>query len=202
LRCSSEETLYAWLVGPKEAPEGYLLYSQTTGESGIEVLVRDRVALTQAAHLRIWTLLADLNSVVEKAELRAPANDPGLAMLPEEFATIEHYSRWMLRIVNVVQAFELRGYAADGVLELEVQDEVLPENGGRWRLVVEAGQARMERGGEGTLRATIRGLAPLFTGLFTPYQLCRMGWVEADAASCEVAARLFAGPEPYMADKF
>ena len=203
LRLSEGETLYAYGFGPKEAPEGYLLYSQSIGSDGLEILVRDRVLLTPSAHRRCWALLSDLRSMVEKVTFAAPGNDPGVALLMEEVAEIAWYRRWMLRIVDVPGAILGRGYSADGVLDLELEDPVIPENSGRWRLEVKNGVPGVERGGSGALKMNIRGLAPLYSGLFTAFQLEAMGWLTTtDPAVLQVASQIFAGPEPFMSDSF
>jgi predicted acetyltransferase len=64
------------------------------------------------------------------------------------------------------------------------------------------GRAEVERGGRGTLRLDIRGLAAMYTGFHSPADLRAAGFADADDASLASASALFAGPHPWMADHF
>ncbi len=182
--------------------EGYAVLGTEGSGLHYDVLVRDWQAHTPAAARRLWTLLADHSSLGESARWFGPAVDPMVAHLSEQAASITAGQRWMIRVLDVPPALEARGYAADGELHLEVHDPLLDENAGRWVLQVADGRARVERGGRGSLRADIRGLAPLYTGLFDPPTLARLGWITGDAAALAVATRLFAGPEPWMSEMY
>jgi predicted acetyltransferase len=88
---------------------------------------------------------------------------------------------WLLRVVDVAKALEKRGYPSgvQAELHLEVQDDLIAENNGRFILSVSHGQGEVTRGGTGELKLHIRELAPLYTSLFTPYQLQLTGRLEA-----------------------
>ena len=204
LRVSGEESLYAFRVGPAEAPEGLLLYSQDRDDHGLRILVRDRIARSSLAQKRLWTLLADTRSMVKTLRWRGPAADPLQAMLPEQSAKVERQDPWLLRIVNLPLALTARGYPAgvEGRLHLEVADDVIPENAGRFVLDVKGRQGRVEAGGRGQLTAHIRALAPLFSGRYTVSQLRDLGWLDGTEAALSLAERLFAGPAPWTPDRF
>ena len=85
---------------------------------------------------------------------------------------------------------------------MEVWDDLLPENNGKYVLGVSGGRGQVTKGGRGDLRLNVRGLAPLYTGLFTPYQLQLTGQLEATDNAIAVAALMFAGSEPWMPDFF
>ena len=110
----------------------------------------------------------------------------------------------MLRVTDVPAALEARGYPL-GVkeeLHLEVHDALIRENDGPWLVKVSGGRARATRGGLGRLRLDVKALAPLYTGFFTPPELARLGWLEADEEPLVRAARVFAGREPWLTDWF
>jgi predicted acetyltransferase len=69
-------------------------------------------------------------------------------------------------------------------------------------LNVERGAADVKRGGRGELRCGIRGLAPLYSGLFSPPALQQLGWIDGPREALSSAARAFAGPEPWMPEIF
>jgi predicted acetyltransferase len=111
---------------------------------------------------------------------------------------------WMVRVLDVAAALEARGWPAGaaGTLHLEVEDDLFPENGGRFVLEVSDGVARVRRGGEGRMRLHVRALAPLYTGFYRAEGLRAAGALEADDASVQTAMQLFSGPQPSMRDMF
>ncbi|HZM00717.1 MAG TPA: sterol carrier protein domain-containing protein, partial [Planctomycetota bacterium] len=141
---------------------------------------------------------------------------PLLLLLAERHYSVALVDPWMLRVVDLPAALEQRGWPA-GVraeLRLELSDDVLPENAGRWRLSVAEGSARVARLAPGApsaargspappvLRLDVRGLAALYSGHLSPGLLQQAGLLDGDAAALELAAALFAGPAPAMADMF
>lgn len=190
-------TTHAYAFGD----EGYLVYSQErAGDAHARLFVRDWCAHTPAAARRLWSFLADHRSLASEVRWNGPAVEPMLALLPEATWKVERHERWLMRIVDVPAALRARGWPADGEVHLEVRDAVLPDNEGRWILRVEAGEAEVTRGGRGDVRLDVRGLAPLYSGLFDAAALRDLGWLEA--ADVGPVTRLFASPEPWMADMF
>jgi predicted acetyltransferase len=112
--------------------------------------------------------------------------------------------RWLLRVVDVPKALEKRGYpvGVEAQLHLEVRDDLLVENNGRFVLTLSGGRGEVTRGGRGELQLDVRALAPLYTGLFTPHQLQLTAQIEASDAALSIATQLFSGSEPWMSDKF
>jgi predicted acetyltransferase len=60
----------------------------------------------------------------------------------------------------------------------------------------------VERGGRGELALDVRGLAPLYSSYLAPAQLRTIDFLAGPPAALAAAARIFAGPEPWMADFF
>src|SRR5262249_31986324 len=109
------------------------------------------------------------------------------------------------RVLDVAAAMTARGFppGVSGEVHVDVAgDDIVPENAGRWLLRVEDGRAEVERGGRGTLRTDVRGLAALYTGFHSPADLRAAGFADGDDASLASATALFAGPHPWMADHF
>ncbi|MFZ5482358.1 MAG: GNAT family N-acetyltransferase [Myxococcota bacterium] len=181
--------------------DGYVVLGHE-GDQHYDVVVFDHATHTPEAARRFWSLLADHRSLGKNARWFGPANEPLLALLPEMRASAEKLERWMLRVTDVPRALAMRGYAANGVLDLSVDDPLLPENTGRWQLVVQDGEATVSRGGRGTLLCGPRGLGPLYSGLFDAWALRAIGLVDGDDNACAAAARLFGGPEPFMREMY
>ena len=110
----------------------------------------------------------------------------------------------MLRVIDVVKALEKRGYPASiqTELHLEVEDDLIAENNGKFILSVTNGRGEVTKGGKGELKLDIKGLAPLYTGLFTPQQLQISGKLQATETSLDIATQIFAGSSPWMIDYF
>ena len=194
-----------YVAGPETAPEGYILFVQRGSATGtMEIAVRDFVALTAGAGRRLLTLLADHRSVVREIAWPGQLTDPLLCLLPELDVRIERPERWHLRIVHVQAALRQRGYPdqVEAELHLEVRDAILPGNDGRFVLQVKDGRGEVERGGRGELVLDVRGLAPLYSSYLAPAQLRAIDFLAGPPAALAAAARIFAGPEPWMADFF
>jgi predicted acetyltransferase len=197
-----QEIIYAYLVGTQTQPEGYIIFHQNSKESQLVIL--DWVALTTTAAKRLWTFVADHRSQIEKARWRGSVVHPLLLFLPEQTAKVKNSSIWMLRIVNVAKALSERGYppGVEAELHLAVHDDLLADNNGNFILRVSGGSGEVTRGGKGELRLNIRGLSPLYTGLYPPQQLQFSGFLEATDHAIATATEIFAGSVPWMADFF
>lgn len=192
------ESAHAYLVGD----DGYVVFTQEGDHAPYDLLVRDWCAPTPDTARRIWTFLADHRSLAKELRWWGPVTEPMLALLPEARWQVRKAERWMLRILDVPGALRLRGWAGEGKLHLSVRDPLFYENDGHWILEVQGGVAQVRPGGKGSLRMDVRGLAPLYSGLFNPEQLRRLGWIEGDEEAIATAGRLFAAPEPWMNDHF
>ena len=196
-----------YLVERDGTAEGYTVVAQKEGTalSHLNHLeLSDVVALTQEAGRRLLTFFADHRSMAEDITWSGPPVDPWLFPLAEQTAKIVRRLDWMLRIVNVPAALEARGYAPDlnTELHLEVSDNVLPENHGRWVLAVADGRGKVTKGGHGSVRIDVRGLATLYTGHLSPQALKSTGYVEGTDQALNTASLIFAGPAPWMPDIF
>ena len=71
---------------------------------------------------------------------------------------------WMLRIVDVAGALAARGYppGLSAELHLDLSDDILPANAGRWVLSVDGGRGQAQPGGAGRLRLDARDLAAIY----------------------------------------
>ena len=148
--------------------------------------------------------LADDASMASEFSWFTAPDHPLQLLLPEQSIRVRVENVWMLRILDVAAALQARGWPAGlrGELHLEIEDELLPENAGRWVLEVADGQARVRRGGEGHLRGHIRALASLYSGHRSASELASVGWVTGSSASINTADALFAARMPSMPDMF
>lgn len=199
-----KQTLYAYLIGEANQPQGYIIFSQHRDKDGTILRIRDWVVLTTAAAQTFWSFLANHRSQIDKIRWRSSPVDSLSLLLPEQTAKVKHISRWMLRVVDVVKALEKRGYPTkiQTELHLEVEDDLIAENNGKFILSVANGRGEVTKGGKGELKLDIKGLAPLYTNLFTPQQLQISGKLQATETSLDAASQIFAGSSPWMIDFF
>lgn len=188
--------------------EGYLFLRRNPGTSPgsdrMELQVSDLGATTGRAARRLLTFLGDHRSLAGDAFWYGSPADPILSLLRDARIQVRRQFPWMTRIVDVPAALTARGWpkGMSGELHLEVQDDVVRENDGRFVLSVRDGEARVAPGGEGRLRIDVRGLAALFTGYLSPQALTLTGQIEGAEEDLSLAAALFAGPMPTMVDFF
>jgi predicted acetyltransferase len=109
-------------------------------------------------------------------------------------------------------ALQQRGWPAglDAKLTLDVKDETLPANTGRWLLTIAGGKAgvrKLDRGIESrsaAINCDIGALATLYAGFQSAQQLALVGRVEGSLDSLELASSLFASTRgvPMLTDMF
>jgi predicted acetyltransferase len=195
-----KEKYYAYIIGVE--PQGYIVFSQDR-KDGSYIRIRDWALLTPAACQSFWYFMANHRSQIDKVRWKSSLVDSLSLILPQT-AEMKSTGRWMLRIVDLVKALEKRGYpqGIQAELHLEVKDDLIAENNGKFILSVANGRGEVTKGGKGELQTDIRGLSPLYTGFFAPQQLQLMGKLESTATALTTATGIFAGSPPWMADFF
>jgi predicted acetyltransferase len=200
------ETAYGYLVEGSAGVEGYLYLTRRLQPHGLqqELNLTDLVALTPAAGRRLLSFIGDHRSLAREVVWRGGPADPLLFLLREQTYEVKHLFHWMLRLLDVPAALQARGYPAgvSGELHLEVDDDLFPENRGRFVLEVEDGEAEVHRGGDGDVKLHVRALAPLYSGFLSPAALQLAGALEAPEDSLRTASVLFSGPPPAMPDMY
>ncbi|MEV6815521.1 sterol carrier protein domain-containing protein, partial [Micromonospora sp. NPDC051296] len=124
--------------GP-DGVDGYGLF-RTKGEwdgAGPKGLtsVDEVVATSVAAYRAIWRMLLSIDLTRQLSFLRAAIDEPLLRLVnePRRLGARLVDALWV-RVVDVPAALAARRYATDVDVVIEVTDDLLPENTGRWRL--------------------------------------------------------------------
>lgn len=200
----ADGAVHRFVVEGRDGLEGYVSFTQRGSSDGGDIRCRDLVALTPTAARRLLTLFADHRSQVRSVHWQGAPADPLLYVLAEQWHESSGRMLWMLRIVDVRGALAERGYPVglDAELHLDVRDDVLPWNHGRFVLEVSGGKAKVRKGGRGRLRVDVRGLAPMYTGHHSAAELLAAGYVDGPERDLATAARIFSGPAPWMPDFF
>ncbi|HVB42969.1 MAG TPA: GNAT family N-acetyltransferase [Streptosporangiaceae bacterium] len=119
---------------------GYAIYSvvPSWGQHGLpeQVLtVRELFATSPAGYAALWADLLSRDLVGEVRTRLRPADDPLPYLLPDPRRSRRAVSDGLwIRLVDVPGALEQRRYACPVDLVIEVTDDLLPANSGRWRL--------------------------------------------------------------------
>lgn len=155
------------------------------------VRVRDVVALDAAAAHRLWRALVDFDLTARVEAGPLPQDDPILSLLVDSRAAapVTDDLQW-LRILDLPRALAERRYAAPVDVVLEVRDELVPQNAGRWRVTADAaGHARVtQTDAEADLELGIRELGAAHLGTVTLAQLAHAGLVREVRAGTLLAA--------------
>jgi len=131
------------LAEDASGPRGYALYSalDTWSDSLPEnvLTVRELMAADPAANAALWTDLLSRDLTSEFRVSRRPVDDPLLYCLADPRRTRPQLidALWV-RIVDLPRALAGRRYACPVDVVIEVRDEILPANAGRWRLTTTA----------------------------------------------------------------
>jgi len=184
---------------------GYLIFTQRTSPDGPRVLdLRDFVATSRPASQALLGFLATHWANAATIRFWGGANDHRLLGLPGRGLRPVDVDPWMVRILDLPVALSARGYPPGITAEwhLDVVDDLLPENTGRWLVRIASGTANVTPGGDGRIRARIRGLSGLFSGAYPAEAMAdstHLVGSEDDLASLTLA---FAGSSPWMDDHF
>ncbi len=125
-------------------PRGYALYSAVDHWANFlpenVLTVRELIAVDPAASAALWADLLSRDLTSEFRVQRRPVDDPLLYQLtdPRRARPSLNDGLWV-RLVDVPAALAGRGYSCPVEVVIEVRDEILPSNAGRWRLMTEGG---------------------------------------------------------------
>lgn len=119
---------------------GYALYTAKPdwGVDGLpehNLVVRELFAVDPAANAALWTNLLTRDLVAEIHARMRPADDPLLHLLANRRDARPRVSDGLwIRLVDLPAALASRRYASAVDVVIEVTDDLLPANTGRWRL--------------------------------------------------------------------
>ena len=186
-------------------PEGYALYrvrqdwDEGLPKGTLEVV--EALATSTQATAELWSFLFGVDLVATVSAWQLP-QDHVLFDLVADFRRLRlglNDGLW-LRVTDLPAALAARRYAADGELVVEVRDELLPANAGRWRLVVDEGHGLVERSdAEPDLVLGIAALGALYLGGRSPTRLARAGLIVERSSGAARRAELMLANErqPY-----
>jgi predicted acetyltransferase len=134
---------------------GYALYAARsrwehgTGLPDSLLEVRELIAADPAAGAALWRDLLSRDLVTEvTARLRSAADPVLFQLLDPRRARVKVTDGLWVRVIDLPAALTARAYSCPVDVVLEVSDELLPDNAGRWHLTANADKASCERTSE------------------------------------------------------
>jgi predicted acetyltransferase len=127
-------------AGDDSGPRGYALYRTRPGwdDDGLpygSLSVLELIAADGAATAALWTDLLTRDLIGEVSARKRPVDDPLLDMLADRRRARAYLTDALwVRLTDVPAALGCRRYCCAVDVVLEVTDELLPANAGRWRL--------------------------------------------------------------------
>lgn len=196
------EPLRLATVWAGDEPRGYALFRRkerwgTSGSPEGTATVRESATLDAAAARALWGLLTDLDLMVSVETGILPADDPLLHLLTDlRPARRTATDNVWVRLVDVPAALAARRYASAVDVVLEVDDALLPDNAGRWRLRGGPDGARVDRtDAPADVELDVRELGAVYLGGVGLGALAAAGLVrERTPGAAAAAATAFGWP--------
>lgn len=165
-------------------------------------------AVTSAAYGALWRLLTDLDLSRRVVAARRPGDEPLRWMLadPRALRVTRSADNLWLRLVDVSAALEARTYPTSGSLGIDVNDAMLPENQGRWRLDATPTGATCQFDPRATpdVALGVDALASLYLGGVSPATLVAAGRITVlhPRALATLISLFTQDPAPYNVARF
>jgi predicted acetyltransferase len=185
---------------------GYVSWDRGQGyDADAKLYVGDLYGLTADATRALLGVVGGWASVAPTMTIPYVESDPAFLLTGLlGLARVDIRRPWCLRLVDAAGAVASRGWPpVRGTVDLDLVDVECPWNTGAWRLELSGtGDATLERGGQGAVRFTPRGLASWYAGAASPGQLRRAGLLDGSDGSDALLAAATAGPPPTLLDYF
>jgi predicted acetyltransferase len=163
--------------GRAEAYALYRIHQEWDTEPLGHVQVLETMGTSSLAIREMWRFLTGIDLVARVRAAIEPAIHPLTFMLAEPRRLRARLSDGLwVRVIDVKDALQSRSYAREGVLVLEVRDDLIPANAGRWRLTVSDTGATVEpTEEEADLNVSITALGSVYLGGFSWGQVALSG---------------------------
>ena len=203
------------LAGDDSGPRGYALYRTKPDwtEEGLPsgvLSVRELIATEAAATAALWTDLLTRDLIGEVVARQRPVNDPLLDMLADRRRARAHLTDGLwIRLTDVPAALSRRRYSCAADVVIEVTDELLPANAGRWRLQCpgpgDGGTASCERttaGADIVLPVALLGAGYLGGTRLGALAAAGLVTERKPGALARLSAALYSDPAPWCPSMF
>lgn len=203
---TDDETRRAVVVREHDEVTGFLVTGRDPDPGPLDVAFglwsEAFVANTETALRSLLAYVRRFGGLGKWFQWSGPPDDPIGLLIDDQTLSVDMHYRWMLRLLDVRAAFELRGWPAiDAEAVFAVDDPMFPDNAGPWQLRVERGAATMApaKGAEPPESGAIPvgSLSSMFSGYLRAPDAVRLGLIDGDDPAVESLGRLFSGPDPW-----
>ena len=181
---------------------GHVVFEWRQGDLVVSYVSADTPETARA----LWSVVGSGSSIAKRVVAYVAPDDPIHLLLPEEAVHETQVLRWMLRVLDVPKAVAARGFSptVTGSATLCLEDPLLPDNSGSWRLEVAGGAGQLVRTEvtDSALRLGPNGFAALYAG--TPLHVLRAAGLASrgEPAGDELLDAAFAGRPAYLLEYF
>ena len=172
------------LDGRAEAYALYRVHQKWDTEPVGHVQVLETMGTSSLAIREMWRFLIGIDLVARIKAGMEPAIHPLQFMLaePRRLRARLNEGLW-IRVIDIREALQSRSYAEEGSIVFEVNDDLIDDNAGRWRLTTTESTASVERTtDEPDLRVSVGALGSVYLGGFSFAQVAQSGDVEEMSA--------------------
>lgn len=168
------------------------------------IAIRDWSAVSAAGLEALVGFVAGHGSLGKDATFNSGWPEPWSLLVGEQHVRVDSGMFWMARGLDLAQAVAHRGFppGLSAAVTVAVDDPLLPNARGPWRLEVADGQGALHPTETAAVRLDARAVGPLFTGFHDPAQLALAGLVSGPPRALALLAAAFAGPPPLLVDFF
>lgn len=192
--------------GPAEA---YVLFDHTRSPGHWQYTLdfHDWAATTLRGLQALVGLVGRHGTIGSDVEFKAATPNPWAPLLAEQDLERRSELDWMARALDLPAAVAARGFptGVDGAVTIAVDDPLLAQARGPWRLELSAGRGRLDPAPTVDLadvRLSANAVGPLFTGYRGPAELAVAGRLAASEQALAWLSTVFAGPLPTLFDFF
>lgn len=201
-----DSTYHYVLEGPGGGLDAYLLFDhhREPGDWQYVLSITDWGALSARGLAGVVGLVGRHGTVGKAATFRGPVPEVWSFLVAEQDVAQVSRLWWMARGLDLAAAIDHRGFPVGltGSVTLAVDDPLLPDHRGPWRLEVAGGRGTLEPAPAADVRLDARAVGPLVTGFRTPSDLVLADLAAGPPAALDVLGAAFAGPIPVIQDFF
>jgi len=203
------------LAGDDAGPRGYALYRTKPDWDDDDLpygrlSVRELIATDPAATAALWADLLTRDLIGEVVAGHRPVDDPLLDMLADRRRARPYLADGLwIRLIDVGAALRQRRYSCPADLVIEVTDDLLPANAGRWRLQcpgpADGGTPSCERtGAAADIVLPVAALGAGYLGGTRLGALAAAGLVteRKQGAVARLSAAMYSDPAPWCPSMF
>lgn len=186
--------------------DAYVLFNHVhePGDWQYTLSITDWAALSAQGLAGVVGLVGSHGTLGKAATFRGPAPDPWSVHVAEQDVNVAGQMWWMARGLDLPAAVASRGFPAGltGAVTFTVDDPLLGDARGPWRLWVDEGRGTLEPADAADVQLDVRAVGPLFTGFRSGRGLALAGLAVGPDDALDRLGAAFAGPVPHLLDFF